>query len=497
MDQNQISEAQSSSLNRLIFKNASFVTIGMIALKAINFLFNVLVVRRLGDERFGQYSVVLAFVGIFQIFAELGISQFVTREITRDHEKVHNYFWNLVVLRVLLALIGMAGIPLAAMEAQYSPELVLGIFIYATSFLLSAFSVPLASVLRAHERLDYVTLIDVSAQIVFIIFGSIFLFSGLGFLWLIVASLIGILPRIGIAIWAFYKIGLNRIPFNIDVRTWPHLVRAGIPFGIISLMMSIAYSIDTVILNQYVSKEEVGWYNVAYNLIFSLMMFSSSFQAAMVPSLSRVFVQDPLKVQRWYYSSVKVIFMISIPISVGGLFVAYPLIQFLYTREFLPAGLALQILIWDVPLLMFAGFCGDMTTITTEERSAARINTVNTLANIVLNLIFIPRFGMVGAALVTVTTDAVSALQFHFLLKRKLQLPSIVREFVKIIAASILMGGILYLVRGLNLFVQIGIGASTYFAMVWLFRVLSEQELNTLRQVFARIRLTVLPNKST
>lgn len=60
-------------LGYIIFKNTASVTVGSFVLKALNLLFSVFVVRRPGDSRFGQYCIVLAFVGLFQIFAELGI----------------------------------------------------------------------------------------------------------------------------------------------------------------------------------------------------------------------------------------------------------------------------------------------------------------------------------------------------------------------------------------------------------------------------------------
>jgi O-antigen/teichoic acid export membrane protein len=97
----------------------------------------------------------------------------------------------------------------------------------------------------------------------------------------------------------------------------------------------------------------------------------------------------------------------------------------------------LQILIWDVPFMMFSSFCGNMTTIIGAERAAARIYTLNALANILLNMYAIPSFGLVCAALVTVTTDLIGALQFYLLLRRKLKLPNMLWGRI---AAAMLMG---------------------------------------------------------
>ena len=107
-------------------------------------------------------------------------------------------------------------------------------------------------------------------------------------------------------------------------------------------------------------------------------------------------------------------------------------------------------------LLVFTSFCGNMTTIISEERAAARIYTINTVANVILNLYAIPRFGLVGAALVTVITDFIGALQFHFLLKPKLHLPNMTWMFLRVLIASVLMGVVVRLAGDLNLFLLIG-----------------------------------------
>ncbi|MEK7325581.1 MAG: flippase [Chloroflexota bacterium] len=482
MSETSTDKSRPRDLRRIIAKNAIVVTLGNTMLRGLNFLFNIYVIRRLGDDRFGQYSIVLAFVGLFQIFAELGISQYVMREVARDRSKAPLLFWNLVALRFLLAVVGVVGITLAA-STRYSPELVLGIFVYTCGFMLSAFEAPLHLVVFANERLDYATTIDVLGQVVTLIFGAIFMFLGWGYLWLIIAALLSILPQIGLGVWVVRRHRMADLKFQIDPRLWPEMIRAGLPFGIISLALTIAFSIDTVMLSMFVPESEVGWYNVAYNLARSLLFFFGGFSVAMVPSLTRTYVEDTTEVERWYYRSVKVIMLFSLPMAVGGMLVAFPLIQFLYTAEYLPAALGLQILIWDAPLLMFTAFSGNMTTIVGEERAAARIYTINALANIILNLYAIPRYGMVGAAFVTVITDFIGALQFYFLLHRKLRLPNMVSAGVRVLAAVTVMGVAVGWAGNLNLFVLMGLGVAVYAVMVLALRVLDETEWAMIRRL--------------
>ena len=487
-----IETAPQRGVGRTIFKNAVAITLGNVVLKAANFLFGVYVVRQLGDDRFGQYSIVLAFVGLFQILAELGMSQYVMRQIAQDRSRTQSLFWNLVALRCLLGAAGMLLIPLAAAAYGYSSELVLGVLVYTASFLLSAFAAPLMAVLAAYERLDHATLLTVLSQIAFIALGTLFLFLNLGFIWLIVAGLASIVPQIVIAAWVIRRERMTSLGFQIDPRSWPGLIRAGLPFGIISLALTIAFSIDTVMLSMYVPESVVGWYNIAYGLVRSLMFFISGFSHAMVPSLTRTYVSDTRQVERWYHRSVKFILLMGVPMAVGGTLVAFPLVNFLYAEANLPAAPGLQILIWDVPLLMFASFCGNMTTVVSEERAAARIYSINAVANVILNAYAIPRFGLVGASFVTVITDLIGALQFHFLLRRKLHLPGMMSVLLRVALAGAGMGASVALAGDQHLFVQIGIGAGVYGALVLALRLIDADE----RALVAQLVRLVLPSKA-
>jgi O-antigen/teichoic acid export membrane protein len=222
--------------------------------------------------------------------------------------------------------------------------------------------------------------------------------------------------------------------------------------------------------------------------VIAMMVFFWGFKEAIVPSLSKVFVKDPAQVEKWYYHSVKTITILSVPIAVGGFLVAYPLIRFLYTDEFLPAALGLQILIWDVPFMMFAGFCGNMTTIIGEERSAARINTINTVANIVFNLLLIPRFGLVGAAVVTVMTDLISSIQFHLLLRRKLNLPGMKLLILRVIAAAAIMAAPVWMTSGYHVVVPIVIGAVSYLVLIIAFRIVGQTEFLFLQRAVLKLK---------
>lgn len=481
------------ALGSTILKNAFYITLGGLALKAINFLFRIYVVRTLGDASFGQYSTVIAFVGLFQILAEFGVSQYVMREIARDRSKTQEFFWNLVALRLVLAGVGIGVITLLAYLSGYPQGIVLGVLFYTFTFVLAALEAPLETVLAANERYDYVMAMSMIGQLVFAVLGTLVLYFHGGFIVLIAVGLLAMVPQIAFGVWAVRRHRLLSFSVSVTPRAWPFLIRVGLPFGFISLMLIIQQSIDTVMLSWWRPDYEVGWYNVAYGLVGSLMILFEGFKTAIVPSLSRAFVHDRTAVERWYARSVKMILFTSLPVAAGGMLLAEPIITFLYTEGFAPAALALKIIIWDVPFVMYAGFCGNMTTIVNEEKAAARINFVNAAANVLLNLYFIPRYGMVGAALVTVATDLIASFQFYRLLSRKLHLPNVWPTVLRIVGATILMVVGLMVVdvmlgAHLPLLVVVGGGALVYMLAAMMLRVLDDAGRLALRMLFERLR---------
>jgi O-antigen/teichoic acid export membrane protein len=309
---------------------------------------------------------------------------------------------------------------------------------------------------------------------------------GGGYISLVVASLIVMPLQIIYAIRTVRKHKLMSFRPRIEINSWPSILRSGLPFGVISLFLTIAFSIDTVMLSWFETDAAVGWYNVAYGLVQSIPFFFTGFSKAILPSLSKTYVFDPIEVNRWYRTSIKFILIVSLPIAVGGMILSIPLIRFLYTDEYLPSAIALKVLIWDIPFLMFTSFGGNITTIVNEERAAARIYGINTLANVILNLIAIPRFGVIGASLVTVVTDFVGALQFHFFLKRKMDLPDITGILIRAVAASTIMGLIIWKLPNWNLFLLIGLGALIYGIALVVSGVITRDEWSMIRHGLAR-----------
>jgi O-antigen/teichoic acid export membrane protein len=131
----------------------------------------------------------------------------------------------------------------------------------------------------------------------------------------------------------------------------------------------------------------------------------------------------------------------------------------------------LALICWDVPLLLFCAFSGNVTAAVGLEKPAARIYLLSAALNLVLNLLFIPAFGKTAAAGVTVLTDAITATQFSLLLAGHMQLGQIRGYLARVVLAAALMGGAVWLALSFPLAVPILIGMLCYGALALAMRL--------------------------
>jgi O-antigen/teichoic acid export membrane protein len=454
-------------------------------LKIATIIFTILIARTLGGAELGQMSIVLAWAFLFAVIGDMGIAQYYAREIARDRNKASDLFWDIVALRLILALIcTFVTVGVAVAISGYSQTIIIGIFIFTLTYFFQAFIAPISSMLIGYERVDLNWLLMALQQIFTLILQGIVLALGLGFVWLLVAGLVNmpIMLIVTAILSRRSRLEVPRPTFNPG--RWWFLLRHGLPFALQQVMLSLGLRADTVLLSlTRVPDLIIGWYALAYTyLVLMITNIVASFSSAAMPTLAREHVNDPEVVRRWYFRSVKYLLFIGLPIAVGGMVLARPIIDLLYPEEW-PAYLPLMILVWDIPFVMYHSFCGYLTTSIQKEVPAARIHLTMALTNVTINLILIPRLGIIGSSFATVLTDICGALLFYILLRRVFGAGLGFTHLVRIPICSLLMGAVLALLPDWNVLFKIGIGMAVYVPIVLVAGVFTTDERQQLMNI--------------
>jgi O-antigen/teichoic acid export membrane protein len=188
---------------------------------------------------------------------------------------------------------------------------------------------------------------------------------------------------------------------------------------------------------------------------------------------------------RIYGRALRYLLMIALPIAIGGWSLADQIVPFLFDDQYERSIQVLQIVIWVVPLMYASEFLGYIVLIQGNERQAARAVIVSTSVNVIMNLIVVPRYGLLGAAVLTVVTEAVLVGQYVWLLRAQLQQLPLGQVLLRPLLAALLMGGVVLTVNPyvpelfphLRLLVSIAAGVATYAGLLILLGVIGKDEL--------------------
>jgi O-antigen/teichoic acid export membrane protein len=353
-----------------------------------------------------------------------------------------------------------------------------------------------ASVLSGYERGDLAAGVGVVNQLVYLGVGAAAVWTGLGYYGLIVANLLGVASMTWICWHAAQRLNLRPVlrdasVWLTDVRNWGRLLRASAPFGIVTFTLGLSYKFDSVLLAVTRSDSETGFYNAAYNLVFSAVLVSNILNGSLFPSLTRRVQSSSEGLSGVYGHAIRYLMIVALPIAAGACLLADRLVPLLYGPAYEPTISALRIVIWAVPLMSMTELFGYIAIVQNREHHVARAVTTSTGVNLALNLLLVPRFGFLAASIMTVVTEAVLAGQYFWLLRHTLHGVELTRPLLRPAAACAGMALVLLILHDLPVLALVAIGALVYGGLLLLLGVLGRDDLRLFEPfLFRRPRAT-------
>ncbi len=495
---------------KTIAKNTAFLTAAQVIVIILGLIFVVYVARFLGADGFGKYSFAFAFTGMFAVFADLGLPILIVREVARDKNLAGKYIINTGIIKIVLSFVTIALIILAINLMDYPQDTTYAVYIVGLYLILTSFSQVFRSIFMAFEVMEYESLITIFEKLITVSLGLWVLFSGAQILGSQLIALVSVFLISGILnilfsfVICFKKVvridkkSLSK-KIKIDFTFWRFLFREGGPFAITSIFAVIYFQIDIVMLSIMKGDAVVGIYGAAYTMVVTLLVIPITIVTVLFPVMSKFFVssRDSLKIT--IEKSVKYVFALGFPIAVGTTLLADNFILLLYKDGFLLSIVALQILIWGIPLR----FINVITSNALAAIDRAWIRTNAAIAccfvNIGANLILIPMYSFKGAAIATILTEIVLFAIYIYFVRKHLYKKIIslniktLTDYSKIILSGVFMGIFICLTKSLgiingmsslfNLILIICLSALIYFAVLYLLKGFSKEDRNILKSI--------------
>jgi len=471
-----------------IAKNTAVLLAATIISKVLGFFYVMYIARYLGAEGFGILSFALAFTGIFGVFTDLGLRSLTVREVARDKSLAKKYLNNISVMKTILVTITFALIVIVINLLGYPEQTIKVVYLISLSVIFNSFTGMFYSIFRAFEKMEYQSLGQILSSVLMLV-GALFAisqrFSVIGFASLyFMISVVALVYSFVISIWKFVKPKMK-----VDWSFWWPTIKEALPFGLTGAFITIYLWIDSVMLSLMKGDEVVGWYNAAYRLILVLLFIPSAFNSAVFPIMSRFYVSSKNSLKFMFEKHFKYMLIIGFPVGIGITLLADRIVLLIFGAEYIPSVIALQILTWAIVFIFARTAFERVLESANKQIIVTKVFGGCALLNIILNLMLIPKYSYIGAAVATLITDfAVFALIFVWSLKIGYSIPNkqIIEVISKVISASLLMGVFVEYFRDQNLFILVFTTIIIYFGLILLIKCFDKDDIRLFKKLFSK-----------
>src|SRR6267143_443784 len=482
-------EGAAAQLGTRAVSNSLFILAARTISRVISLVVVIVLANALGDTRYGQYTTLVAYSGLVAVVGDLGFQSLYTREAARNRAALGDYLGTLIVFRVVLAAAASIVFALALGLGAGLPSLIIpGCALLVATAYASLLRNTFYSVGRA--EFDAIAIVaETIIQAALILFGAR-RHSGVSYyVWAYTASFAFTIVYSVVVIRVF-RMGRIRLALDLNLirRWWP----LALPFAFTFFLTNVYFRAGVLILQQFRSFAEVGWYTFAYKPFEALQFVPLAIQTVVYPLLGVYFVSDPARLKLAYERFFKVLVLLGWPLTVGTFVLVHPINQiFNRSGAFGQSEPSLRILAFGIVFLFANSAFYAMLNATNRQHLNAWATGLAAGINIVLNLILIPFYGYLAASATTVVTEAaLCVFGWWFIQRNRAELRRPVDNLSwRILLAGLVMGVVLYPLSRFSIFISLPAGGLAYLVAIYLIRAIDADEWRLARQgLLSRLR---------
>jgi O-antigen/teichoic acid export membrane protein len=381
---------------------------------AVSVVVSVMVLRHLGPAGNGDFVLVATVVGFVGIVAELGLPRLAVREIVRDPELEAVVLGTVTVMRVVASLFaaGVVQVVLTAFAASGSIRLAaaVGSIAFVADACLSIVIVFQARVEQQFEALARAC--GTATKLIAVV--AVVAADG-GLVALVAVSPVALAVAAVVAnVAGRRQLGVHR---TFDASRVRPLLRSALPVAPAALIGVLYLKLDAAMVALLAGREDLGHYGAAYQPIEYLLLGSAVVIHLLFPLLARA-AENAESFQDRYALGADVLIGAFAAIAAMVVVLARPLVQAAYGSAYEPSSAPLALLACALVFITINAWQGTALLAVGEQSRNLRYVAVAIVSNIAVDLVLIPRFGIVGAAWGTLATAIGLAVASTFGVRR-------------------------------------------------------------------------------
>jgi O-antigen/teichoic acid export membrane protein len=393
-------------------KNALITFLTRIATAVFTIIITVIIARVLGPRGQGIYSVAILFPSLLLIFTSFGLnSSVVCYFISGEKYQIKQILGNSIIVNFLISvftiLIGLTAVFL--FSERFFPDIEM---IY---LILSLFLVPLSlfinlglNVLLGLSKIKEYNVVSFLQNAFFLFFVTVFLLMMKFGVTVTILSQIFSYTLVTVFLFFIVFKKTTGVDFKLNKSYLKESFLYGAKSHLGSIFDFLHSRIDLFLINFFVNPFSAGIYFASVRLAEGVLIIPASIGTVLFPKVGSE--KDPQKLKEFTPLVCRNVLFFSLLIISSLFLVSEFLIAFLYSKDFSGATLPFQVLL--IGILAICGY--GILSSDLAARGKPMLNTysigISVLVNVFLNILFIPKWGISGAAFATTISYTVMFL---------------------------------------------------------------------------------------
>lgn len=368
-----------------------------------------------GAEDYGLYFTLLNISLLFNMFLDIGISNYNTTKTAQRPAAIETYIGSYLGLKLLLIIpyvfvtIGFALITGYTDHEMYIlsffilNQVLAGFILYIRSNFAGLHLFKIDALLSILDRLLVILIIGA------IIYGHV-VEQSFKIEWFIYAQTFAYSFTLLTGI-VLTRIKIGRVRFAVKRFFSMAILKRSAPFALLILLMMLYTRIDAIMVERLLpnGKEQSGIYAQVFRLLDAINMFAFLVAGILLPIFSRL-IGENQSVKPILQTAGKLLTGVAIVVAIGLALNSELTISIIYKHNII---LASQAFIWlilcFIPLSISHVF-GTLLTANHSLRLLNKLAFLGILLNVALNYFLIPKMEAEGAAIATLITQSATAL---------------------------------------------------------------------------------------
>lgn len=365
-------------------RNALVLIIASVLSNGIQFIWQFALATALGPQGIGIYGTVLSLMGVSSAVAGFGLGPIFIRDVARDPQAISRYWTARLFLQTILGGLAYIMAVGAALLAGYDHLIVAYTAIGALSLLIDILGTITADLLIAQERMTLRAAIEIGCIVLRVLVAALFLSFGWGLIGVYIATLAtGVLRTV--LYWGAHTIKgfWPKMPLDRPL-TWRFFWDSA-PLAAAGFFNLLYQHIDKLITTALIGVIGTGYLGPAFTISMGVIeVLNTTVLTALFPYMARLYVDDRKAYDQLVATMTRLVFVISLPVSLTITLFAEPIVLMIFKEQFAPTIGVLRFLIWFTFLTMIGNVLVQAMQVQNQQKRVLWIRA----GGLILNVIF-------------------------------------------------------------------------------------------------------------